>query len=471
MGEKHIIEYKRQWDDEWLKWICGFANSDGGTLYIGITDKEHIYGVENSKKLMEDVPNKIVSKLGIYPDVRLLEEEGKEIIEIEVAPSQESVLLDGVLYKRVGATNQIVKGQALKDFYARKMNTSWDSRIIRGATLEDVDPEAIKYFINKGIDKGRLPKDSINDSAEKVLKNLEVMTEAGELTIAALLLFGKNPQHYCLNARIKIGRFGQSQAALMNQDLIDGDLIRMADRVVEALDAKYLIRPIHYEGMQRKEPLEIPEDGLREILYNAICHKDYNGPDSQMRIFDDRITFWNQGTLPSGITPADLFKPHDSHPRNRLIANAFYMAGFVEAWGRGFELITEAFKAEGLEVPTLVEEQGGVRVIIKRELFYGIQQGGRIDPKTGRLIKADDTKNDTNDDTKKLTERQRLIYELLPFGDTEDDTKNKPITTTKLAEQFGKSSSTIKRDMKVLQDLNLVEHVGPTNGGYWKRLK
>ena len=471
MGEKHIIEYKRQWDDEWLKWICGMANADGGTIYIGITDAETVWGLQNAKKLMEDIPNKIADKLRLYPDVRLLEQQGKEIIEIEILPSQDAVTLDGILYKRVGATNQIVKGQALKDFYARKMNASWDSRTIRGATIEDIDPEAIKYFLRKGIDKGRLPKDSINDPIEKVLKNLELMTEDNELTIAALLLFGKNPQHYCLNARIKIGRFGQSQAALMNQDLIGGDLIRMADRVMEALDAKYLIRPIHYEGMQRIEPLEIPEDGLREILYNAICHKDYNGPDSQMRIFDDRITFWNQGTLPNGITPEDLFKPHDSHPRNRLIANAFYMAGFVEAWGRGFELITEAFKSEGLEVPTLVEEQGGVRVIIKRELFYGIQQGGRIDPKTGRLFKAGDTKNDTNDAPKKLTERQRVILEMIPFGVTDNDTKNDGVTTSRIAKRFAKSSSTIKRDMKVLQELGLVEHEGPSNGGYWTRLK
>ena len=402
MGEKHIIEYKRQWDDEWLKWLCGFANADGGTLYIGITDKQHIFGVENSKKLMEDIPNKIVSKLGIYPDVRLLEEDGKEIIEIEVAPSQESVLLDGVLYKRVGATNQIVKGQALKDFYARKLNATWDSRVIRGATVDDIDPEAIKYFLLKGIDKGRLPKESVDDSVEKVLKNLEVMTDDDELTLAALLLFGKNPQHYCLNARIKIGRFGHSQAALMNQDLIDGDLIRMADRVMEALDAKYLIRPIHYEGMQRREPMELPEEGLREILYNLEIHKDYNGPDSLIRVFDDRITFWNQGSLPAGITPESIFRPHDSQPRNRLIANAFYMAGFVEAWGRGYELITEAFTKEGLEVPTIEEEFGGVRVIVKREIFYGIQQGGRIDPKTGRLIKAGDTKDFIDYDTKKL---------------------------------------------------------------------
>ena len=471
MGEKHIIEYKRQWDDEWLKWLCGFANADGGTLYIGITDKQHIFGVENSKKLMEDIPNKIVSKLGIYPDVRLLEEDGKEIIEIEVAPSQESVLLDGVLYKRVGATNQIVKGQALKDFYARKLNATWDSRVIRGATVDDIDPEAIKYFLLKGIDKGRLPKESVDDSVEKVLKNLEVMTDDDELTLAALLLFGKNPQHYCLNARIKIGRFGHSQAALMNQDLIDGDLIRMADRVMEALDAKYLIRPIHYEGMQRREPMELPEEGLREILYNLEIHKDYNGPDSLIRVFDDRITFWNQGSLPAGITPESIFQPHDSQPRNRLIANAFYMAGFVEAWGRGYELITEAFTKEGLEVPTIEEEFGGVRVIVKREIFYGIQHGGRVDPKTGRLIKAGDTKDFIDYDTKKLTERQRLIYELLPFGITKDDTKNEPITTARLARQFGKSSSTIKRDMKALQDLGLVTHIGPSNGGYWKRLK
>ena len=441
MGEKHIIEYKRQWDDEWLKWLCGFANADGGTLYIGITDKQHIFGVENSKKLMEDIPNKIVSKLGIYPDVRLLEEDGKEIIEIEVAPSQESVLLDGVLYKRVGATNQIVKGQALKDFYARKLNATWDSRVIRGATVDDIDPEAIKYFLLKGIDKGRLPKESVDDSVEKVLKNLEVMTDDDELTLAALLLFGKNPQHYCLNARIKIGRFGHSQAALMNQDLIDGDLIRMADRVMEALDAKYLIRPIHYEGMQRREPMELPEEGLREILYNLEIHKDYNGPDSLIRVFDDRITFWNQGSLPAGITPESIFQPHDSQPRNRLIANAFYMAGFVEAWGRGYELITEAFTKEGLEVPTIEEEFGGVRVIVKREIFYGIQHGGRVDPKTGRLIKAGDTKDFIDYDTKKLTERQRLIYELLPFGITKDDTKNEPITTARLARAVTGSGS------------------------------
>ena len=471
MGETHIVEYKSIWKDEWLQWICGYANAEGGTLYIGLADAGTVVGLQNVKKLMEDIPNKIVSKMNIYPDVRQLSREGKDIIEIEVYPSQEGVTLDGVLYKRVGATNQVLKGTALKEFYERKMKATWDSRVIPGATLDDIDPNAIKYFLTNGIDKARLPKESINDSPEKVLRNLEVMTPEGQLTIAALLLFGKNPQQYCLNARIKIGRFGESQGALMTQDLVSGDLIRMADRVMNELSTKYLIHPIHYKGMHREEPLEIPEDGLREILYNAIIHKDYNGPDSQMRVFDDRITFWNLGTLPKGYTPETLFQPHDSQPRNRLIANAFYMAGFIEAWGRGFEIITDAFKREDLEVPTLVEEFGGVRVIIKREIFYAIQHGGRIDPKTGRLVKGADTKADTNNDTKKITERQRVIYSMLPIGVTEDDTKKEALSSKSIAAKLKVSVSTIKRDMKVLQKLRLVEHVGPSNGGYWKRLQ
>jgi len=147
------------------------------------------------------------------------------------------------------------------------------------------------------------------------------------------------------------------------------------------------------------------------------------------------------------------------------------MAGFVEAWGRGFELITEAFKNEGLEVPTIQEEFGGVRVIIKREIFYGIQYGMRVDPKTGRLIKVGDTDDVTNDVTKKLTERQRLILEVLPFGVTENVTKKVGVTTVALARQFKKDPRTIKRDMRVLQEQGLIEHVGPANGGYWKRLK
>ena len=73
MSESQNIEYKESWRDEYLKWICGFANAQGGRIYIGINDKQEIVGVADSKRLMEDIPNKIVNYLGIVADVNLLQ--------------------------------------------------------------------------------------------------------------------------------------------------------------------------------------------------------------------------------------------------------------------------------------------------------------------------------------------------------------------------------------------------------------
>lgn len=293
------------------------------------------------------------------------------------------------------------------------------------------------------------------------------MSEDGRMTMAALLLFGKDPQKYCLNARFKIGRFGNEAGELITQDLIDGNLIQMADRVMNVLSSKYLVRPIHYEGMERVEPLEIPDNGLREILYNSIIHKSYDGPDIQMKVYDDRISLWNYGTMPEGTTISEMFKSHRSMPRNKLIANVFFFAGFVEAWGRGFEIIAKAFKEAELEIPTFNEEFNGVAANIKREVFYAIQHGARIDEKTGKLIKpVDDTKNDT----KKITDRQRLILDLLSIGIAENDTKNDTKTTSAIAAKLGMSIATIKRDLKYLQDIGFIEHCGPSRGGHWKVL-
>lgn len=69
MEETNIIEHKSQWRDEWLQWICGFANNQGGVINIGLNDKGQPVGLQKVKKLMEDIPSKIINKLGIVPDV------------------------------------------------------------------------------------------------------------------------------------------------------------------------------------------------------------------------------------------------------------------------------------------------------------------------------------------------------------------------------------------------------------------
>ena len=78
LAESQNTEYKESWRDEYLKWICGFANAQGGRIYIGVNDDRQVVGVDDSKKLMEDIPNKIKDVLGIIVDVNLLKEEGKE---------------------------------------------------------------------------------------------------------------------------------------------------------------------------------------------------------------------------------------------------------------------------------------------------------------------------------------------------------------------------------------------------------
>jgi len=181
----------------------------------------------------------------------------------------------GKYYVRSGSTLQELNGAALQNFVLKKMGRSWDDMVHERATIDDLDREAIDYFLRKGIEAGRLDPSEANAPTATVLQNLHLMDEEGHLKNAALLLFCKTPGRYFTGTEFKIGRFHTDVADLSSQEMIESSIIQMADRVVWMLKDKFLTMPIHYEGMQRIEQLEVPEDALREILYNAICHKDY----------------------------------------------------------------------------------------------------------------------------------------------------------------------------------------------------
>ena len=152
MAENQNIEYKESWRDEYLKWICGFANAQGGRIYIGIADNQQVVGVSNSHRLLEDIPNKIVTTLGIVCDVNLLEREGKEIIEIVVEPSNMPIAYKGEYHIRSGATKQQLRGVALQQFILKKMGLSWDDAIHPTATIDCIDDEAVRYFLQNAVE-------------------------------------------------------------------------------------------------------------------------------------------------------------------------------------------------------------------------------------------------------------------------------------------------------------------------------
>lgn len=120
MAESQNIEYKESWRDEYLKWVCGFANAQGGTIYIGVRDDGKVVGIKNTKKLLEDIPNKIQTGLGIIADVNKHTENGLDYIGIKVEPSSFPISYHEEFHYRSGATKQKLTGIALSQFIMKK---------------------------------------------------------------------------------------------------------------------------------------------------------------------------------------------------------------------------------------------------------------------------------------------------------------------------------------------------------------
>lgn len=124
MPEMQNIEWKTIWKDEYLEWICGFANAQGGKIYIGCNDNGEAVGLQNTRKLLEDIPNKIRSAMSIIVDVNLHTKNNKNYIEIAVPSYPVPISCKGVYYYRSGSTMQTLSGAELESFILRKRGAS-----------------------------------------------------------------------------------------------------------------------------------------------------------------------------------------------------------------------------------------------------------------------------------------------------------------------------------------------------------
>jgi len=144
--ENQNIEWKKSWRDEYIKWLCGFANAQGGILYIGKDDRGEVTGIHNAERLLEEIPNKVRDMLGIMVDVNLLHEHGKDVLEIIVEPYPSPVNYKGQYHYRSGSTKQELKGTALDRFLLGKHGRTWDGVPLPGVTLADLDSGALEAF-------------------------------------------------------------------------------------------------------------------------------------------------------------------------------------------------------------------------------------------------------------------------------------------------------------------------------------
>ena len=368
MQEQQNIEWKVNWRDEYLKWICGFANAQGGKIYIGKNDKGEVIGIDNAKKLLEDIPNKVRDILGILVDVNLHETERGVFLEITVEPQPFPVNYKGQYHYRSGSTKQELKGAALDKFMLEKKGKKWDGVPVPNVSVDDLKDETFEFFKKRAIISKRIDESVLTEKNINILENLKLI-EKPYLKRASVLLFHPDPEKYFTGAFIKIGYF-KTDTELIFQDEVKGNLFEQIEKTIEILFTKYIKAIISYEGIHRVEKYEYPKDAVREAILNALTHKDYSmGVPIQISVYDEKLMIWNYGKLPEDWTVENLMQKHSSIPYNPDIANAFFRTGYVESWGRGTIKIIEQCEEHGLQKPEFENNGKDFWVIFKKNIF------------------------------------------------------------------------------------------------------
>lgn len=270
---------------------------------------------------------------------------------------------------------------------------------------------------------------------------MHLLTDKG-LTNAAVVLFGKDPGQFYPNLFVKIGRFGLNMVDMRFQEVCEGNLFQLLRDVMEQLEKKFLIKPVRFEGLRRIEELEYPVPALREMLLNALVHRNYMGSMIQLRVMDDRLSLWNAGVLPLELPIKKLFQTHKSIPRNPLIAEVCYRVGYIDSWGRGIEKIADACRIRGLPEPIIEENSGGVSVdLLKVPVSEKLDNrlGNRLGNQLGNI-------------------KERIFAEMKI---------NPKISGVQLSELLGVSTTAIEKNIKQLREKNIIKRIGGTRG-HWE---
>jgi len=302
---------------------------------------------------------------------------------------------------------------------------------------EDLDSRILAGFRQRAAKSRRLSEEILNEPDGSLIEKLR-LTEGEYLKRATVLLFHPDPESFVTGAFVKIGFF-RTNADLLYHDEIHGDLFTQVDKTMDLLLTKYLKAMISYEGVQRVETLPMPEEALREAVLNAIAHKDYGSSvPIQISVYDDKVMIWNPGQLPEDWTVEKLTGKHSSEPYNPDIANAFFRAGMIEAWGRGIERIIDGCVNAGVPEPEFKAETTGLWVEFG---FAGSGQSDQVSEKTS----------------------EKTSEKILRIIDGNPET-----TIAELAEAIGISTRSIERNLKKLQDTGKLRRIGPAKGGVWE---
>jgi ATP-dependent DNA helicase RecG len=356
-NESETVEFKTSLSeiDQILETVSAFSNTNGGVIYIGVTDNGTISGVTIGKGTLEVLANEIKLNTDprVFPNIENDEIESQTIIKVSVQEypikpvwSKEKVFL------RVGKTNQRASAEKIREMIARNTPFHWDRQVLTEHNLSDISEEDVKSFIHLSNEE----RNSILETGRNIKSQLDRLNllHNDKLTNAAILLFGKTPQIIYPRSMVKCAKFaGNEPIDFIDMQDIKGSLIGQVPEVLNFI-RRHINVSVNISGKaQREEIWEYPKEALREAVVNAICHRNYEDTGNvQIRIFDNRLEIWNPGTLPEGITIDSLKVDHRSRPRNELIARCFYLIKYIEQWGTGTNRMINSCKEAGLRDPS-----------------------------------------------------------------------------------------------------------------------
>lgn len=348
--ESVYVEYKKTFGKEVIISLVAFANAEGGKVYIGIDDNGTVTGLDVRQETIQRYINEI--KVATYPQImpRVKTEihDGKQVLIFEISEYPvKPIAYKNRYYKRVHNSNHIMSLEEIIDLQQQSLSLSYDAYPSR-EPISSLDEKLIEPFFQKIQSRARF---SLQDDLLTNLIKLKLVRE-GKATVAAQLLFG-DPEF-----TIRIGRF-KSEATIVDDVVVKSPLFTAVDEALTFIK-KHINLSYSFDGSrERKERWQYPIEALRELVLNAVVHRDYKSPsDIVIKVFDDRIILSNPGKLYGKLRIADIERDdYVSSLRNRLLAEMFYLTGDIERYGTGFIRIRESLK-DYPDVAISVEEMG-----------------------------------------------------------------------------------------------------------------
>lgn len=440
-GESQTVEFKASTGQlrRAFETLCGFLNTEGGNVVIGVNQDGTIVGQEVADKTKQKIAGRLGNLEPVAPVnvdyVPLPEDDSCFIIVLSVDEGGEHkpFVYDGRPWERVETVTQKMSQEKYERLLIERERHQirWESELAEGYTLDDLDMDEILKTRRLGIENNRLPESAENDPV-KILERLGLI-EDGQLLNAGVVLYGNDVLPHYAQLELKMACFkGTDKSEFIDNKVVQGHAFKLLEEGM-MFQRRHLpiAGTIPDDSLVREDKPLYPVKALREALVNAICHRDYREPGGSigLAIFDDRLEITSFGSLPGDLQAEQLKQDHKSILRNRLIAGAFYMRGLVEKWGRGTQDMVQLCVDEGQPEPEFSEEPGPF-----------VQVTFRVE----KSVKTESIDMELDDDQKTIV----------------DTVKQKGRITTKEVERLiGKTHRTAFNKLKSLEEAGILEKV------------